>query len=233
MMRNAFIAVAGLVLGAGLCLAARAADDAPQLQGTWSLNNWVPGDSVHLELKRATATSSWTWGSDRPIADLHGLTRAQLHALHVSATFTMDRDAGAFAFQGTLVLGVGRGEFRFTPNPTYAAKLTMLGYEPLGENDLFGMAVRDISLAYASEVKLSGLRNVAVSDLVRLQDHGVRLDFVRELAAVDYAKRLTVGDVVRLRDHGVNPEYVARVQSSGYEDLTVDQIIKLHDHGVD
>jgi hypothetical protein len=262
MMKHKSIAIAGLLLGAGLCLAARAAGDPPPVQGTWVLNNWVPGASVNLKLTRRVAGSTWEWGSDQPIADLHGMTRDQLHAPHASLSFTMDRDAGTFSFEGTLVLGVGRGEFRFTPNPAYAAKLGMLGYEPIGEDDLFGMAVRDISLAYAAEVKLSGLRDPAVSDLARLRDHGVPLAFIRELAAADYAKRLTAddvvrlrdhgvegrfvralkasgcsdlstGDVIKLRDHGVDPAYVARIQSSGYEDLTVDQIIKLHDHGVD
>jgi hypothetical protein len=260
-MRKLSITIGGVLLGAGLCLTAYAADAAAPVKGTWSLNNWTPGDTAHLTLAYRNATTRWEWGNDQPLEDLHGLTSEQRHSAHVSVSFTMDRDAGTFAFEGTLTLGLGRGEFRFVPNPTYAAKLSVLGYETIGEGELLGMALRDVSLAFASEVKFSGLKEVTVSDLMRLKDHGVGLDFIRALATIG-ATNLTADDVVRFRDHGIDgefvralrspgapalsaddiiklhdhgvkPEYVARIQSAGYPDLTVDQIIKLHDHGVD
>jgi hypothetical protein len=109
-----------------------------------------------------------------------------------------------------------------------------LGYGAIGDDDvsIMLMGVRDVSLEYAGEVKASGLKDVTISDLVRLQDHGVDLDFIRALAKTG-ATNLTADDVVRFRDHGVRPDYVARIHAAGYEDLTADQIIRLHDHGVD
>jgi hypothetical protein len=233
-VKNISLTIGGILLCAGLCLAARAADDAPPLKGTWSLSNWTSGDSLRLNLSYRNPTTRWEWGSDQPLLDLQGLTGEQLHSAHASVSFTLQRDAGTFAFEGTLLLGIGRGGYRFVPDPSYALKLSALGYEPIGGDDIsiMLMATRDISLAYASEVKLSGLRDVAVSDLVRLKDHGAGLDFIHELAATGHPN-LTADDVIKLRDHGVDSEYVARIQSAGYGDLTVDQIIKLHDHGVD
>jgi len=233
-MKQIFTTIGGLLLGAGLCLAAHAAGEAPAPAGTWKINNWTPGDALHLTLTYRKATTRWEWGNDQPIADLHGLTSQQLHAPHASVSFTLQRDAGTFAFEGTLMLGIGRGEYRFVPDPTYAAKMGALGYGAIGDDavSIMLMAVRDVSLEYAGEVENSGLKDVAISDLVRLQDHGVSLEFIRAVAKTG-ATDLTADDVIRLHDHAVRPDYVARIHAAGYEHLTVDQIIKLHDHGVD
>ncbi len=260
-MNKRFVTIGGLVLWAGLGLNAYAADAAVPAKGTWRLNNWTPGDAAHLTLGYRNATTRWEWGTDQPLEDLHGLTAEQRHSAHAAVSFTMDRDAGTFAFEGSLTLGLGRGDFRFVPDPTYARKLAVLGYETIGDTEFLGMALRDVSLAFASEVKFSGLKDVKVSDLLRLKDHGVDLSFIRAIATIG-ATNLTADDVVRFRDHGIDgefvralkstgvpamsaddiiklhdhgvkPEYVARIQAAGYSDLTVDQIIKLHDHGVD
>lgn len=260
-MRHDTIKAGGILLCAGLFLAANAKDGDQRVRGTWSLNNWTSGDSLHLKLKHHNATTTWKWGVHQPISDLHGLTREQLHSAHAPVKFTLERDAGSFAFEGTVMLGIGSGEFGFVPDPSFASKLSVLGYDAIGEGELFTMALRDISIAYAGEVKRSGVKNVAVHDLVRLRDHGVSLDFIRELTMIGYANLsaddvvrlrdhgvdaafirtlksagfpdLAASEIIRLRDHGVDSQYVARIQSAGFTELTVEQIVKLHDHGVD
>jgi hypothetical protein len=154
--------------------------------------------------------------------------------VHTPVRFTLARDAGVFFFEGALTVGVGSGEYRFVPDPSYAAKLGALGYDAIDGDDIsiMLMAVRDISIAYAAEVKRLGLKEPTVRDLVRFRDHGVDLAFIRDLAAVGHPG-VTGDDVITLRDHGVDARYVAHVQSAGFKDLTVEQIVRLHDHGVD
>ena len=204
-MRRGTMAAVGLLLCAGLALAAETSEKARGFDGDWSLNNWTPGSSVNLKLGYRNASTRWQWGSDQSLADLHGLTREQLHGAHVPVAFTLERDAGAFAFEGTVILGIGSGNYRFVPNPDYLAKLAALGFEGSDRDDvsLMMLAVRDVSLAYAAEVRRLGLRGASVQDLVRL------------------------------RDHGVEPQYLARIQTAGFDGLTIEQVIKLHDHGVD
>jgi hypothetical protein len=261
-MRTLSKIVGGLAVCALLCLAAGAADDNSPRLGTWSLNNWIPGDSVHLKLSYSKGTTRWQWGNDQPQDDLRGLTSGQLHAAHADVAFTLQRDAGTFAFTGSLMLGIGGGDFRFVPDPNFVAKLAELGYGPIDDDtaSLMFMAARDISIDFAREVKRSGLKDVTVSDLVRLKDHGVSLEFIRTLSEIGMSS-LTAEDVVRFRDHGIDggflralsasgapvfsadeiiklhdhgvkPDYVARIHSAGYADLTADEIIRLHDHGV-
>ena len=231
-MNKLSLTIGCVLLGAGLCLAAPAKSAAAPAKGTWRLNNWTPGDAAHLTLGYRDATTKVEWGTDQPLEDLHGLTSEQRHSAHASVSFTMNRDAGTFAFEGSLTLGLGRGSFRFVPDSTYATKLGVLGYESIGDDELLGMALRDVSLAFASEVKLSGLKDVTVSDLLRLKDHGIDGAFVRALKSAGVPVT-SADDIIKLHDHGVRPEYVARIRSAGYADLTVDQIIKLHAHGVD
>ncbi len=257
-MNNLIKIIGGMVFCVGLCVPVPAAEP---LKGTWRLNNWVPGDAIYLKLSYRKASTRWEWGNDQPLADLPGLTAEQRHSPYSSVAFTLQRDAGTFSFEGSLTLGLGGGKYQFNADPTFAAKLGVLGYETMGEDELLNMALRDVSLAFASEVKFSGLKDVKLSDLLRLKDHGVDLSFIRALATIG-ATNLTADDVVRFRDHGIDgefvralkstgapvmsaddiiklhdhgvkPEYVARIQAAGYSDLTVDQLIQLHDHGVD
>jgi hypothetical protein len=226
--------VGGILLCAGSFLIAQARDDPKTLEGRWSINNWTPGDSLLLTMKYHAGTTRWEWGSSQPIADLHGLAREQLHAARASVKFTLERDAGTFAFEGAVTLGVGSGDFRFAADPTFKAKLGALGYDVAGEDDasIMMMAVRNISLAYAGEVKRSGLRGAEVRDLVRLRDHGVDLEFIRDLTRIGYPG-LSADDVVRLRDHGVDSGFIRALKASGYPDLPAADIVALRDHGVD
>jgi len=213
---------------------ASAAEEAPTIGGTWGLNNWNFRDSVNLKLSYRKGGTRWEWGTSQDLELLHGLTGDQLHALSTPVKFTLEHDAGVFFFDGTVMVGVGRGSFRFAASPSFMTKLQELGYDPVEADDtsLMLMAVHDISLAYAAEVKHLGLKSVAIPDLVRFRDHGIDLKFIRGLV-VSGAAGMTGDDVVRLHDHGIDPPYIARVRSAGFHDLTVDQIVELHDHGID
>jgi hypothetical protein len=224
----------GILLCAGSFLIAQASDDPRTFQGKWSLSNWTSGDSLRLTMKYHARNNRWQWSNDQPIADLHGLTLEQLHAAHTPVTFTLARDAGTFAFEGTVMVGIGSGDFRFVSDPSFTAKLAALGYDAVGEDDvsIMMMAIRDISIAYAGEVKRSGLRDVAVNDLVRFRDHGVELEFIRDLTMIGYAN-LSADDVVQLRDHGIDSGFIRALKVSGYPDLPAGDIMALRDHGVD
>ena len=126
-----------------------------------SINNWTPGDSLHADDEVSREGTRWEWGSSQPIADLHGLTLEQLHAARTPVTFTLERDAGTFAFEGTVTLGVGSGDYRFVADPTFKAKLGALGYDVASEDDvsIMMMAVRDIS----SRLRWAGSEAVGIA----------------------------------------------------------------------
>src|SRR5262245_11724559 len=138
-MHRRVIVVTGLLLCAFASLPFGAADPAtpPPVSsrtGTWRISNWTLADGVQLSLSNRKGSSRWEWSSNRPGAELEGLTTAQLHAVHASVSFTLRRDAGTFSFEGALTLGIGRGEFRFVPDPSFASKMSALGYEAVGDD---------------------------------------------------------------------------------------------------
>ena len=70
-MKQEYIEIGGILLCAGIFLAANAADTSQLSNGNWELNSWTRGDSVQLSMKRHTLTSHWSWSSPHAIADLH------------------------------------------------------------------------------------------------------------------------------------------------------------------
>ena len=218
----------GLALGAAVAFTAAAFDDVRPSKGAWTLNSWTVGDSVRLELKRRSTTILW----DQSVDELRGLTRENLHALRAPVRFVLKRDAGLFEFEGTLTLGLGGGEFQFLPEPSFATALASLGYGAAGEDDLFTMALEDISLAYAREAKQAGIGDLRIRDLVSFHEHGVELAFLRDLGAIAYPG-LSAEDVLRLHDHGVEAAFLRTLKDSGYAEASAGDIVRLHDHGVD
>ena len=230
-MRRRTLLIAVAFLGAGLSLAAGLAGVVAATKGEWTISNWTLGEGMSLSLTQRTPTSRSQWTSTRSLVELDGLTREQLHAVRAPVAFRLRGDAGTFVLEGTLTLGIGRGTFRFEPNPGFVTQLAALGYEPPGEGDLFGLAIREISLDYAAEVKRLD-PGTALRDLVRFRDHGIEMDEIRDVLAAGYAG-VSARDVVDLHDHGVPPSFVRALKQFGYPSFDADDVISLHDHGVD
>jgi len=261
-MRRYVAVVLGVLLLAGASPTFLAADATVPV-GSWSLSNWSLAKGVSLSLSYRKGSSRWEWTNRQPLEELQGLSSGQLHALNTPVSFTLRRDAGTFAFDGNVALGIGKGSFRFTPDPGYVSQLRAMGYESVDDDavSVMMMAIRDISLDYARDVQKAGLHVVEVSDLVGLLDHAVSREFIcavgsygnTDVTAADAIelhdhgvdvpylqglralgdRRPLVEEIVSLHDHGVTPEYVKGIHAAGYEELTPDQIIRLHDHGVD
>jgi hypothetical protein len=74
--------------------------------------------------------------------------------------FTISRDAGKFDCEGYIKDGEGAGLFRFTPDPKFAGEMASLGFSGVDDEKQYSMAVMDVTLAFAKEMKsekVSGL----------------------------------------------------------------------------
>ena len=213
--------------------AAGAPEASRDVKGTWSLNNWIPGSSVHLTLKHKSGSSRWQWGTDQPLSDLRGLTKDQLHAASSPVKFTLARDAGTFSFEGSVMMGLGTGEFGFTPDPTFAAKLQRLRLRdrprsrPLRDGDprhldrvrLRGHAIGDQGGVGTRSQPLPGSRRGA---------------FVHPGAHVDRLRRTSVPTTSSSSEITASrPTSCGALKAAGYGDLASSDIVKLRDHGVD
>ena len=157
-----------LSLLAAMLLATAPARAIDLLNGQWTMN---PGDTpgqVQLMLVRSGRPgSTFTSGNQWNAADLKGLdlTTAGKHDVR----FTVVRDAGSLEAEGFVTGAEGAGLFKFTPNPKYAADMAALGFTGVEEERQLGMALSDISLAFAKEMQ--GLK-IDGMDLRRLRSFG-------------------------------------------------------------
>jgi beta-lactamase regulating signal transducer with metallopeptidase domain len=195
--------------------------------GTWEIRPSDAKDTVHLRLVERNSSS----GSNVPIAQLEGLTSAQLTGTGGPVQFRVRRDAGTFTFEGVIRNGVGAGTFAFAPDANFPLELAKRGFTRPTAGEQYQMARHDIGFAFLDELNRQGYAKPQTSDLVRAGQHGVRADYVREMGALGY--RLgSLEPLITLRDHGITPAYVREMADQGYKGLAADDLRQARDHGI-
>lgn len=172
--------------------------------------------------------------------------------------FTIARDAGKIDCEGFLKEGEGAGIFHFEPDPKYASQMQSLGF-PIDEEKQFAMAVQDVTLQFAREMKdehLSGLDadkliafrifhvdkafidalraeglSISESDkLVAFRIHGVTAQMVRSLHQAGY--KPDEDTLIAMRIHGATPEWMAELKQCGYDHVDLEKLIAFRIHGI-
>jgi len=172
--------------------------------------------------------------------------------------FIITRDAGKIDCEGFLNNGEGAGIFHFQPNPNYAGEMRKLGFS-LDDEKQYSMAVQDVSLEFARQMKNERLSDLdsdkliafrifrvdaafiddlraaglKVSDsdkLVAFRIHGVTPQMIRSLHEAGYSP--DEDELIAMRIHGATPEWVAELKKRGYDHVDLDQLIAFRIHGV-
>ena len=226
--------------------------------GQWRGKAGSDPQSVRLDIRLAEGHSETRITTDVAAAELDGFDAEAFGRAGAPLRLAWKRDAGTFLFEGEGGRRPG-GTVRFEPDPTFAERWRALGFGDIAESDYLRMAVEDVRLADAEQLKGLGVR-VGLDDILRLRAHGVSTDDVRAfrsagvLADVESVIRLKsrgidaayvkgmidagvpsddLEGIQRLHAHGVPTEYAAQVRSSGFPDVDVDDLVRLHDQGVD
>ena len=242
-MKARYALLASIAAGAvALVSATTAVRSAPEpaageaVTGTWTAEpaTWKPaagsGPQVQLSLSRRHGLHGNSQHSNPvALADLRGLTAEQMNAGSSSVSFTLDRDAGRFSFEGTFRRGEGAGHFTFAPSGEYVAAMRGLGYALDGEK-LYSMAVLDVSREFVRQLDALGYSRLELDQLLSLRIHGADPAFIRQVKDLGY-DRLSVDDLVSFRIHGATPEFIREMQSLGYRRLSPDDLVSLRIHG--
>src|SRR5271163_1152804 len=83
--------------------------------------------------------------------------------------FIINRDAGKIDCEGFLNNGEGAGIFHFQPDPNYAREMRGLGFPVDGsadEDKQYSMAVMDVSLEFARQMKAEQLSDLNADNLI-------------------------------------------------------------------
>ena len=151
-------------------------------RGTWEIRaGRGPGPSNQADRRRFAS------GSTIAVDRLEGLSTAQLSGAGGPVKFSIRRDAGTFTFEGIARDGVAAGMFEFAPNPGFASELQKRGLERPTADEQYSLARDDVGFAYLDELTKQGYARPTIAQLVRAGQHGVRLDYLREMGGTDIA----------------------------------------------
>ncbi|HEX5715815.1 MAG TPA: M56 family metallopeptidase [Thermoanaerobaculia bacterium] len=220
-------------------------------RGQWTAERTEDGIQLQMSYRHGREGRS-NHGTTYDLSELVGLSTGS------NVRFEMRRAAGTFHFQGRFDGELGEGTFTFQGNPSYIQEMSRIGYR-VDQDDLFKLALFDVSPAFVSELKAVGYDDLSLDKLVEfrifdvtprfIQDmaglgyrdlpadklvefriHGVNADEVRELAKVGL-RDLSADRLVEFRIHGVRPELVRTMADAGYENLSADKLVELKIHG--
>src|SRR5580693_2243856 len=224
--------------------------------GDWTLSKSDDAGKVEFSLIEHHHGGRSSHEADWPASSFQGVdfSRAGRQDVH----FTITRDAGKIDCEGFLNNGEGAGIFHFQMDANYARGMQSLGFT-VDEEKQFSMAVQDVSLEFAKQMKnerlsdldadkliafrifhvdstfIEALRaeglKIADSDkLVAFRIHGVTPEMVRSLHQDGYQP--DEDTLIAMRIHGATPEWIQQLQKEGYDHVDLQKLIALRIHGV-
>jgi hypothetical protein len=225
-------------------------------RGDWTISKSDEPGKVEFSLIEHHHGGMSNHQSDWPATSFQGVDFSKPGRQDVH--FTIMRDAGKIDCEGFLNDGEGAGLFHFQPDPNYAREMESLGF-PIDEEKQFSMAVQDVSLEFARQMKsehLSGLdtdkliafrifrvdsafihdlrtEGLQISDadkLVAFRIHGVTPQMVRSLHQAGY--KPDEDTLIAMRIHGATPEWMEELKQHGYGHIDLEKLIAFRIHGV-
>ncbi len=224
--------------------------------GDWTISKSDEAGKVEFSLIEhhhggmSSHESDWN-ASSFPGVDFSKGGRQDVH-------FVLARDAGKIDCEGFLNNGEGAGIFHFQPDPNYAREMQAIGFS-VDDEKQFGMAVQDVSLEFArqmkgehltdldtdklvafrifrvdsafiAELRSAGLK-ISVSDkLVAFRIHGVSPQMIRDLHKAGYSP--DEDTLIAMRIHGATPEWMEQLKQRGYDHIDLEKLIAFRIHGV-
>ena len=165
-------------------------------------------------------------------------TRATSRSLRFAASIPVRADSpnsntsptpARSSCEGRFSFGAGSGSYTFQANPRFVAELQQLGYDAPREDQLFNMAVMQVTLDFARGIREAGLL-ASTDQLVELRIHGVSLPYIRETQNAGY-RDFTARDYVEMKIHGVSTDFLRALKHAGY-DIPSRQVIEMKIHGI-
>jgi hypothetical protein len=224
--------------------------------GDWTISKSEEPGKVEFSLIEHHHGGTSSHQSDWPANSFQGVDFAKSGRQDVH--FTIARDAGKIDCEGYLNNGEGAGLFHFQPDLNYAREMHAVGFS-IDDEKQFGMALQDVSLEFAKQMKnehlsdldadkliafrifgvdsafIEALRaeGLKISDsdkLVAFRIHGVTPQMVRSLHQAGYSP--DEDTLIAMRIHGATPEWMAELKQRGYDHIDLEKLIAFRIHGV-
>ena len=224
--------------------------------GDWTIRKSDDAGKVEFSLIEHHHGGTSSHESDWPATSFQGVDFSK--AGHQDVRFTIVRDAGKIECEGFLNNGEGAGIFHFQPDANYPREMQALGFS-MDDEKQFTMAVMDVSLEFARQMKnehlsdldadkliafrifrvdaafiealrAEGLKISDADKLVAFRIHGVSPDMVRSLHQAGYSP--DEDTLIAMRIHGATPEWIAELKRRGYDHVDLEKLIAFRIRGV-
>ena len=194
--------------------------------GSWTVQPSDEAGKVRFALLQHRHNGSSHHESDWSPSSFEGLDLT-IKGKH-DVKFTIRRDAGRFECEGYLENSEGAGVFHFLPDGKFAGDMRALGFS-VDEEKQFAMAVQDVSVNFAKEMKNEKLEELDSDKLIAFRIFNVNTEFIKALRA-EGLNTTDSDKLIAFRIHGVTPEMVRALRSSGYQP-DEDTLIAMRIHG--
>ena len=175
--------------------------------------------------------SSWSHGYR--LAELQGLSAAQVAGRQAPVRFALAREAGRLDCSGFAGNSIGSGSCSFAANPAFASYLAARGIGRPNEREAFTLTMSGTGRALVDALAAQRYPTPDIDDLVAMGIHGVTADYVNGLAGSGYRLKSS-GDLVTFKIHGVSPDYIRAIAAAGPQlrSLPADDLVAFKIHGV-
>jgi beta-lactamase regulating signal transducer with metallopeptidase domain len=112
----------------------------------------------------------------------------------------------------------------------WLAEIQAAGYHNLAVDQLIRLKEHGVTGEYIRQIRAAG-QELSANDVVRFREHGVTADFINEVKGTGF-KEVKADDLIRLREHGADAAWIRQIQSAGYHDVSLNDIVRLREHGV-
>jgi hypothetical protein len=207
------------------------ASSAFALEGAWTASREDKRpDRVYFNLTSGLWNNN---GMTMSLSAFTNLTAAQIDAQTMTpVTFEMRREAGTIALEGTFRRGKGAGQYTFTPDRSYIDKLRAVGVafdlegrhhrrERTEEEDLFTLALHDVSTAYIKSMQNIGYRTT-LDKYLEMRIFNITPEYVREMESLGF-KDISTQDLIDTKIHNVTPQFVRDMRAAGW-DLSLEEL---------
>ncbi|HEV7683958.1 MAG TPA: hypothetical protein VGO68_17640 [Pyrinomonadaceae bacterium] len=210
--------------------------------GEWSASLQKQESGLNLHFGRETGatqsderhSSRYEFGQTYQFAEL-GLSREQVMK-GGPVSFSLAREAGTIACEGTFRDGKGSGTFRFTRNPAFVSGMKSRGFDfeaasswskgQLSEDKVFTAAALNVTTALADDLLSAGFGKLRVEDLFKATIFKIDSTFMREMKATGYPN-MDMEDLVKARIFKIDAEFVRQATQMGFNKEPFESLVKM------
>lgn len=206
------------------------------LTGEWKASLVNDNSRVNLNFSRSDAKPGHKhqFGQTYDFAELGLSSETVLRGGPVK--FSLVREAGTIACEGSFQNGKGSGTFRFTGSQAFVSAMKSRGFDfeqdssrhdgESFEDRLFAAAAMNVTTTLADDLTSSGFGKLDVSDLFKAAIFKIDSAFMREMKATGFPN-LGMEDLVKARIFKIDAKFVAEATQMGFGKESFENLIKL------